>query len=90
VTIPRYAVVEDCGELINPAVVEGQVRGGVAQGIGQVLYERLAYDESGNMKSGTYMDYLIPTCMEIPDIEIHHVETPPTSKRTTAASARAA
>jgi carbon-monoxide dehydrogenase large subunit len=76
VTIPRYVVVEDCGELINPAIVEGQVRGGVAQGIGQVLYERLAYDDDGNMKSGTYMDYLVPTCMEIPPIEIHHLATP--------------
>lgn len=76
VTIPRYVVVEDCGELINPAIVEGQVRGGVAQGIGQVLYERLTYDDGGNMKAATYMDYLIPTCMEIPAIEIHHIETP--------------
>jgi aerobic carbon-monoxide dehydrogenase large subunit len=76
VTIPRYVVVEDCGELINPAIVEGQVRGGVAQGIGQVLYERLSYDHDGNMTASTFMDYLIPTCMEIPPIEIHHVETP--------------
>jgi carbon-monoxide dehydrogenase large subunit len=78
VEVTRYAVVEDCGELINPAIVEGQVRGGVAQGIGQVLYERLFYDDSGNMKTGTYMDYLMPTCMEIPPIEIHHLETPST------------
>jgi carbon-monoxide dehydrogenase large subunit len=76
VTIPRYAVVEDCGEIINPAIVDGQVRGGVAQGVGAVLYERSSYDESGQMTSGTFMDYLIPTVSEIPEIEIHHVETP--------------
>jgi aerobic carbon-monoxide dehydrogenase large subunit len=78
VSIPRYLVVEDCGELINPAIVEGQVRGGVAQGIGQVLYEKTTYDENGQFKTGTFMDYLIPTCAEIPEIEIHHLETPST------------
>lgn len=76
VTIPRYAVVEDCGELINPAIVDGQIRGGVAQGIGAVLYEKISYDEQGQFQTGTFMDYLIPTTMEIPDIEIYHVETP--------------
>lgn len=76
VTIPRYLVVEDCGEIINPAIVEGQVRGGVAQGVGAVLYERIVYDDDGNPLTGTYMDYLLPTVMEIPPIEIHHVETP--------------
>jgi carbon-monoxide dehydrogenase large subunit len=78
VKIPRYVVVEDCGELINPAIVEGQIRGGVAQGVGAVLYERTAYDSDANLQSGTFMDYLIPTSMEIPEIEIHHVETPST------------
>ena len=78
VTIPRYLVVEDCGELINPAIVDGQIRGGVAQGIGAVLYERVAYDTDGQIQSGTFMDYLIPTSMEIPDIEIHHLQTPST------------
>ncbi len=76
VTIPRYVVVEDCGELINPAIVEGQVRGGVAQGVGAVFYEKSAYDDDANFQAGTFMDYLIPTAMEIPDIEIHHLETP--------------
>jgi len=78
VKIPRYVVVEDCGELINPAIVEGQIRGGVAQGVGAVLYERTAYDKDANLQTGTFMDYLIPTSMEIPEIEIHHVETPST------------
>lgn len=75
VTFPRYLVVEDCGPIINPAIVDGQVRGGVAQGIGAVLYERATYDEDANLQSATYMDYLIPTSMEIPDIEVHHMET---------------
>jgi len=76
VTIPRYVVVEDCGELINPAIVDGQIRGGVAQGIGAVLYERAAYDGDANFQAGTFMDFLIPTAMEIPDVEIHHLQTP--------------
>ncbi len=76
VAIPRYVVVEDCGEIINPAIVDGQIRGGIAQGIGQVLYEKITYDDAGQFQTGTFMDYLIPTACEIPDIEIHHIETP--------------
>lgn len=75
VSIPRYTVIEDCGPIINPAIVDGQVRGGVAQGVGAVLYENVAFDEVGNIQSTTYMDYLIPTAMEIPHVEIHHLET---------------
>jgi len=75
VSFPRYLVVEDCGPIINPAIVDGQVRGGVAQGIGAVLYEKVAYDSEANLNSATYMDYLIPTSVEIPEIEIHHLET---------------
>jgi carbon-monoxide dehydrogenase large subunit len=76
VHIDRYVAVEDCGELINPAVVDGQISGGVAQGIGAVLYEKSVYDDQANFQAGTFMDYLLPTAMEVPDIEIHHVETP--------------
>ncbi len=76
VRIDRYVAVEDCGALINPNVVDGQVSGGVAQGIGAVLYERSTYDEQANFQAGTFMDYLLPTAAEIPEIEIHHVETP--------------
>jgi len=76
VRIPRYLVVEDCGEVINPAVVAGQIRGGVAQGIGAVLYEKSAYDENGQFQAGTFMDYLLPTAVEIPDVEIDHLATP--------------
>ncbi|HET6910870.1 MAG TPA: xanthine dehydrogenase family protein molybdopterin-binding subunit [Mycobacteriales bacterium] len=77
VKIERYVVSEDCGALINPAVVEGQIRGGVAQGIGAVLLERSAYDENGNFQSATFMDYLLPTACDIPRIEIDHLETVP-------------
>jgi carbon-monoxide dehydrogenase large subunit len=77
VTVERYVAVEDCGALINPAVVEGQIRGGVAQGIGAVLLERSAYGEDGNFQSATFMDYLMPTACDIPRIEIEHLETVP-------------
>ena len=76
VHIPRYLVVEDCGELINPLVVDGQIAGGVVQGIGAVLYEKTVYDDHAQIQTGTFMDYLIPTAMEVPDIEIHHIQTP--------------
>ena len=66
VKIERYVVAEDCGALINPAIVEGQVRGGVAQGIGAVLLERSAYDQDGKYLSATFMDYLLPTAWIFP------------------------
>ncbi len=77
VRIQRYIVVQDCGRIINPAVVEGQIRGGVAQGIGEVLYEHAAYDDQGNFLASTFMDYLLPTSSEIPIIEIEHLESDP-------------
>jgi aerobic carbon-monoxide dehydrogenase large subunit len=77
VKVERYVAVEDCGALINPAVVEGQIRGGVAQGIGAVLLERSAYGEDGNFQSATFMDYLMPTTVDVPRIEIEHLETVP-------------
>ena len=76
VTLVRYLVVEDCGTVINPLVVDGQVHGGVAQGIGGTLLEHLVYDESGQLLSPTMMEYLLPTAQEIPDIEVHHLVTP--------------
>jgi len=75
VTVERYVVTEDCGALINPAIVDGQIRGGVAQGIGAVLLERTAYDDDGNCRSATFMDYLVPTACDVPRIEIEHLET---------------
>jgi carbon-monoxide dehydrogenase large subunit len=77
VTVERYVAAEDCGALINPAVVEGQIRGGIAQGIGAVLLERSAYDADGNFQSATFMDYLLPTACDIPRIEIEHLQTVP-------------
>jgi carbon-monoxide dehydrogenase large subunit len=77
VRIPRYVVVEDCGQIINPAIVEGQIRGGVAQGIAGVLFEHAAYSDDGQFLAGTFMDYLVPTASEIPTIEIDHIESVP-------------
>jgi carbon-monoxide dehydrogenase large subunit len=76
VRLLRYVVSEDCGPMINPSVVEGQIAGGAVQGIGGVLYEHLAYDPDGNPLSTTFMDYLLPTTTEVPVIEYGHVETP--------------
>jgi aerobic carbon-monoxide dehydrogenase large subunit len=76
VELLRYIVGEDCGPMINPAVVEGQIAGGVVQGIGGVLFEHLAYDEDGNPLATTFMDYLLPTATEVPTIEYVHIETP--------------
>ena len=77
VKVERYVAAEDCGALINPAVVEGQIRGGIAQGIGAVLLERSAYAEDGSYQSATFMDYLMPTACDVPRIEIEHLETVP-------------
>jgi carbon-monoxide dehydrogenase large subunit len=77
VHVERYVVVEDCGVLINPAVVDGQIRGGVAQGIGAVLLEKSAYDRDGQFLASTFMDYLMPTAVDIPRIQISHLETVP-------------
>jgi aerobic carbon-monoxide dehydrogenase large subunit len=71
----RYIVSEDCGVMINPNVVEGQISGGVAQGVGGVLLENFVYDADGNPLTGTFVDYLLPTTTDIPEIEISHIET---------------
>jgi carbon-monoxide dehydrogenase large subunit len=76
VELLRYIVSEDCGPMINPDVVEGQIAGGVVQGVGGVLYEHLAYDDDGNPLSTTFMDYLVPSAAEVPPIEYGHIETP--------------
>jgi carbon-monoxide dehydrogenase large subunit len=75
VRLLRHIVSEDCGPMINPNVVEGQIAGGTVQGIGGVLLEHLAYDEDGNPLTTTFMDYLLPTASDVPDIEYGHVET---------------
>ena len=76
VELLRYIVSEDCGPMINPDVVEGQIAGGVVQGIGGALFEELAYDADGNPLATTLMDYLMPSAAEVPSIEYGHVETP--------------
>jgi len=78
VTLERVVAVEDCGTMLNPMVVEGQIAGAVAQGIGGALYEDLPYDENGQFLAASLLDYLYPSTMEIPAIEIHHIETPST------------
>jgi carbon-monoxide dehydrogenase large subunit len=76
VDILGYWVVEDCGRIVNPMIVDGQVQGGVAQGIGGALYEDLVYDDAGMLVSGSFMDYLMPTALEVPEIDIRHLESP--------------
>jgi carbon-monoxide dehydrogenase large subunit len=76
VRILRYAVLHDCGRLINPRIVEGQIHGGVAQGIAGALYERMVYDESGQLLNASFMDFLMPYATEIPHVETGHMETP--------------
>jgi carbon-monoxide dehydrogenase large subunit len=76
VRLLRYVVAHDCGKLINPMIVEGQIHGGVAQGVGGGLLEEMVYDEQGQLLTGTLMDYLVPTAMEVPPIETVHLEFP--------------
>jgi carbon-monoxide dehydrogenase large subunit len=76
VKILRYLIVEDCGRMINPLIVDGQVHGGVAQGIGGAMLEHLVYDESGQMLSQTLMEYLLPSALDIPALEVLHLQTP--------------
>lgn len=74
--LKRFVVVEDCGTIINPLVVDGQVRGGVVQGIGSALFEHIVYDEDCQPLTTSFADYLMPQAPEIPNIEVHHIETP--------------
>ena len=78
VEIRRYVVADDCGTVINPMIVDGQVVGGVAQGVGAALLEEISYGSDGQLLSGSFMDYLIPTAGEVPTVEIRHLVTPST------------
>jgi len=69
-------VVHDAGRVLNPVIADGQVAGGVVQGIGGALYEDLVYDPSGQLRTGTLMDYLLPGCAELPRFQLHHLEIP--------------
>ncbi|HEY2981265.1 MAG TPA: xanthine dehydrogenase family protein molybdopterin-binding subunit [Anaerolineales bacterium] len=75
IDIQRYLVVHDCGRVINPLILDGQVHGGVAQGIGNAFYEKLVYDENGQLLNGTFMDYHLPSSLDVPRIETGHGET---------------
>jgi aerobic carbon-monoxide dehydrogenase large subunit len=75
VEVLKYVVVHDCGTVINPLILEGQVQGGVAQGIGNAFYEQLIFDDNGQLLTGTFMDYLLPTSLEVPPVTSGHVET---------------
>ncbi|MFN8635404.1 MAG: aerobic carbon-monoxide dehydrogenase large subunit [Chloroflexota bacterium] len=72
----RYVAVHDCGTLVNPTIVEAQVHGGVAQGIGGAFFEKLHYDNTGQLTNASFMEFLLPTAMEIPELEVGHLETP--------------
>jgi carbon-monoxide dehydrogenase large subunit len=76
VEIKKYVVVHDCGVVINPMILEGQIQGGVAQGIGNAFYEQLHFDENGQLLNASFMDYLVPTADTVPTILTDHVETP--------------
>ena len=76
VEVQRFVAVEDCGVMLNPTVVEGQVAGGVAQGIGMALLEEVVYDDDGQLLTGSLMDFLYPSMTELPAIEAIHIETP--------------
>ena len=76
IRVVKYVAVDDCGRLVNPALVDGQVRGGVAQGIGAALAEHCVYDAQGQLLTTTLMDYAVPTAADLPPIEVHHLETP--------------
>ncbi len=76
VRVVRYVAVDDCGTIINPLVVEGQVHGGIAHGIGNALLEEIVYDAAGQLATGTLMDYALPRAGDVPGLEVHHVVTP--------------
>jgi carbon-monoxide dehydrogenase large subunit len=76
VRVLRYVTVDDCGQMLNPTVVEGQVHGGVAHGIGNGLFEEVVYDGDGQLLTGSYLDYLVPTAVEVPPIEVGHQTFP--------------
>ena len=76
VAIKRYVVVHDCGKQLNPMIVEGQIQGGVAHGIGNAFYEQLHFDAGGQLLNASLMDYLLPTALDVPKVEMGHLETP--------------
>jgi 2-furoyl-CoA dehydrogenase large subunit len=76
VRVLDYVTVHDAGRLLNPLIVDGQIKGGFAHGAGAALFERIVYDELGTLLTGTFMDYLVPSAPDIPPLRIAHRETP--------------
>lgn len=76
IDLQRYVAVDDCGNIINPLLVDGQVHGGIAQGLGQAMYEGAVYDENGQLLTGSFMDYAIPKATQVPRFETEHTTTP--------------
>lgn len=76
IEVQKYVVVHDCGPIINPLILDGQIQGGVAQGLGNAFYEELVYDDYGQLLNASFMDYLLPTSLDVPRIQTGHIETP--------------
>ena len=76
IDIARYVCVDDCGPAINPKLIDGQIHGGVVHGIGQALYERIHYDDDGQLVTGTFVDYALPSAADVPSFETDRTETP--------------
>jgi carbon-monoxide dehydrogenase large subunit len=76
VSVVRYVAVDDCGPAINPRIIDGQVHGGITHAIGQALYERVHYDDDGQLVTGTFVDYSLPSAAELPMFELDRTETP--------------
>jgi aerobic carbon-monoxide dehydrogenase large subunit len=76
VKVVRYVAVDDCGPAINPMLIDGQIHGGIVHAIGQALYEQVVYDETGQLVTGTFVDYALPTAAELPSFETDRTETP--------------
>jgi len=76
VQVKKYVVVHDCGPVVNPLILEGQVHGGIAQGLGNAFYEELVWDENGQLLNASFMDYLLPTASVMPEMIVDHMETP--------------
>jgi CO/xanthine dehydrogenase Mo-binding subunit len=75
VKVRNYVVVHDCGRVLNPLLVDGQVHGGVAQGLGNCFYEQLVFDENGQLVNASFMDFLLPTALDVPRVDVGHLET---------------
>ena len=76
IKVRRFVAIDDCGNIINPMIVEGQIHGGLTQGLAPAMYEELIYDEDGNILNGNFMDYLLPTAVETPNWETDRTVTP--------------